>query len=152
MDHESASVIKFLDGIAIAYEHLHGLSLRLQTNPAVKSVKRYRFSPSHITRYDEYGNGTPTLSGDFGISADMTDGAVVDWWLEVWQDTVMWHIDYNVHRCEADEEYSHIAIAFAEKQAETLDTFLVALSEAVQDLIAAPWQEPMRVTAEPLGV
>ena len=143
MEPESASVIKFLNGIADAHEHLQRLCLRIKTNPAVQNAKVYRYSPSHITR-----DGIPTLEGDFGVSAEMVDGTVVDWWLEVWQDAERWHIDYNIHCCAVDEEYSHIAIAFAEKQAETLDAFLVALSEAIQDLEAASWREPMMVTVQ----
>ena len=143
MDDESEGVIRFLGGIVAAQERLHELARLLRQCPQVHKASVHRFSPARITRYDQMMSGSQAIGGEFGVSAQMADGAVVDWWLEVWRGERTWHVDYNVHQSDAGEDGSHVAVAFAGRQAATTGALLISLAEAVEDLAAVRWQEAL---------
>ena len=51
-------------------------------------------------------------SPDFGLSADLRNGAVVDFWLELISEDTGWELTYYVARHDPHEDGSHTEVKF----------------------------------------
>lgn len=47
------------------------------------------------------------LSSDFGVSAELHNGAVIDFWIELSFEKTSWQVSYSVLRHDPDEDGSH---------------------------------------------
>ena len=125
MDPSTRVVSTFLESMRSVREALDDLLRRLYKRPEVKLVHTYR------------PEATP--SPDFGLSADLHNGAVVDFWLELQWDGTSWELEYFVARHDPDEDGSHDEILFPTKSIRSvleLPSALVTAIKALEDASA----------------
>ncbi len=89
-----------------------------------------RAKVKYVTVYDP----KPYPSSDFGISIELHNGAVVDFWIELNARDAWWELTYSVQRHNPDEDGSHSEADFPPRKVESateLPRFIVA---AIQEL------------------
>src|SRR4051794_31751227 len=77
-----------------------------------------------------------TLSPDFGLSADLHNGAVVDFWLQLTSEGTLWELQYYVARHDPDEDGSHREVEFPSKPIHSvleMPSVLITAIEALKD-------------------
>lgn len=138
MDIGSAYTVRFLMALATAQHTLSHFAGELQNRAEVERVVVYPFKPKVACRmiYDARGLPTECSGDDFGVSVNLRNGAMVDWWLELYWHEQGWIIEHNVHKSDADEDGSHVAVAFAPWEGKTFEALIAQLGTAVRELVA----------------
>src|SRR5690348_12365300 len=136
MDAESQSVGRFLCAIASIYQRLHEFVVQLWRCPNIKTARLWHFTPKGMNAHHNVESDRG-IWADFGVSAELIDGGMIDWWIEFWWDSQGWKIEHAVYQHDPDEDGSHPVITFPEQEAMTLDGALHALSHAADDLLTA---------------
>jgi hypothetical protein len=75
-----------------------------------------------------------TPSPDFGLSADLHNGAVIDFWLELKFDRTCWQLEYSVQRHDPDEDGSHAEKSFPPQSIRSAPELPAALINAIREL------------------
>lgn len=101
-------------------EALDGLLRQLYKRPAVKIVHTYVLEA--------------VPSPDFGLSADLRNGAVVDFWLELTSEDIGWELTYYVARHDPDEDGSHTVVEFPRESIVSVLDMPSALTAAIKAL------------------
>src|SRR5262245_26939726 len=135
MDFESQIVGKFLGSIASICQRLNELVVELWRRPDVKTARLWHFVPKEINEHRDVET-VRGISADIGVSAELIDGSMIDWWIEFWLDSKKWRIEHAVYKHDPDEDGCHPVITFPEQAAKTLDGALEALSHAVDDFVS----------------
>ena len=124
MDQDTVAVKAFLASMIPVKEAIHTLARDLRNRPGVQQVTGY----------------FPELYpwSDFGVSAELHNGAIVDFWISLWDESGCWQIDYSVLRGDPDEDGSHKELEFpirsvllAMDLSPTLLVVIVELREAI---------------------
>jgi len=137
MKSESETVARFLFAVAGAQEHFWSLVKDLHKRTEVEKATLYPFTSHKCRRhFPEKVEMREVFWSDFGVSANLQDGSVIDWWLEIEWDGDVWAIEANVHKSDPDEDGSHKVIEFAPAQTGSLDEAIAFISAAVENLIA----------------
>ena len=124
MDAESASSIRALECIASCNEQLIALSQWLPSAPGIRTV-------SHGFDCRAYESGT---SVEAYVEAELEDGKVICWWLEVGWDGQEWRIEPSV--LVNDDQGQRVLRDFPCKNPRTLDGLIVELKGATSDLVS----------------
>lgn len=98
MDQSTEAVRAFLVSMRPVREALDDLLRRLYKRPEVKSVHTFALEVA--------------LSTNFGLSADLHNGAVIDFWVELRSEDTSWQLEYSVRRHDPDEDGSHTEVEF----------------------------------------
>jgi hypothetical protein len=98
MDSKSQAVVDFLVAMQPVREALDDLVRQLYKRAQVSQVHTYPVEA--------------TPSPDFGLSADLHNGAVIDFWLELTLERTCWHLEYSVQRHDPTEDGSHAEKSF----------------------------------------
>lgn len=120
MDSYSQAVVGFLSAMRPVREALDDLLRQLYKRAEVKLV--------HTCPIEA------TLSPDFGLSADLHGGAVIDFWLELTFERACWQLEYSVQRHDSDEDGSHAEKSFSPQSIRSALDLPTALINAIQDL------------------
>jgi hypothetical protein len=125
MDTNTQAVRAFLESMQSVQEALDRLFRQLYERPAVKVVHTYhlRVKPS----------------SDFGLSAELHNGAVVDFWIELASESTGWELEYYVARHDPDEDGSHREVEFPAKTINSvleMPSILTAAIEALENASA----------------
>ena len=135
MESETASVIKFIQTVGDAKQVLHGLCRRLWTHLDWHKVTAFGSFPAGVTlhHWDE-DQKRGLVGASLGVSAELSDGSVVDWSLDVSCDAQGWLVERAVYRHDPDEDGSHTEIEFPEWEGVTLEEMVAYLPGAVAEL------------------
>lgn len=98
MDHDTRTVHAFLVAMHPVREALDNLVRCLYQRSEVKIVAAHH--PEMI------------VVPDFGVSAELHNGAVVDFWISLWGEDNGWQMEYSVSRHNPDEDGSHTELDF----------------------------------------
>jgi hypothetical protein len=120
MDTNSKAVVDFLIAMRPVREALDDLLRQLYKRAEVKIVHTYAIEA--------------TPSPDFGLSADLHNGAVVDFWLELTIEGTCWQLEYSVQRHDPDEDGSHAEKTFPAQSILSAQELPAALINAIRDL------------------
>ena len=125
------AVFEFLQTLTTVHKQLQELAHRLRSYPEVKSVKAHLFVPSNMTQHHwDEEQQKQAVGSDFGVSAELYDGTIIDWWLEARCDESGWSIAANVYKSDVGEEGCHKIAEYGEQSSLSLDTTLRLLLEA----------------------
>jgi hypothetical protein len=116
MDPTTQTVRDFLGSITPVRQSLHDLIPRLYKRPEVKTVRVHAMELAPST--------------DFGLSAELRNGAVVDFWIELSCEDDRWELKYSVLRHDPDEDGCHPEVEFPPQS-------IRSISEMPSRLIAA---------------
>lgn len=83
------------------------------------------------------------LCSDFGISADLRNGAVVDFWIDLEQVDSEWQMRYSVQRHDPEEEGSHSEHDFPVQNIDSAMNLPAAVLSAIEDLRRASAEEKL---------
>jgi hypothetical protein len=120
MDPNSQAVVDFLSAMQPVREALGDLVRQLYTRAEVKLVHTY--------------NVEATPSPDFGLSADLHNGAGVDFWLELTFEQTHWQLEYSVQRHDPDEDGSHAEKSFPAESIYSAQNLPATLVNAIREL------------------
>ena len=120
MDDDTQAVRRFLAGMHLVFQLLCDFRLDLYRRPQVQSVSVY-----HPEAYMSYY---------FGISADLRNGAIVEFWIEVHATDALWETTYYVVRRDPEEDGSHFEAEFTPQTVRTALDLPAAVLSAVQAL------------------
>ncbi len=120
MDLTTQAVRAFLESMGPVRDALDGLFRRLYERPAVKAVQRYHLQAKP--------------SPDFGLSAELHNGAIVDFWLELTSEGTSWELEYYVARHDPDEDGSHREVEFPSRTITSVLEMPFVLTAAIQEL------------------
>lgn len=78
----------------------------------------------------------PGLSSwtDFGVSASLHNGAVVDFWIDLSDERTAWRIEYSVQRGDPDKDGSHTEMNFPAKLIDSASDLPKAILAAIDEL------------------
>ena len=127
MDTNTQHVREFLSSMHPVREALGELVRQLYRRQEVKLVHTY--------------NPEASLSPDFGVSAELHNGAVVDFWTELGSTDSSWQVNYSVLRHDPDEDGSHIVVSFPTETVQSVRQLPRILITAVESLRAASSDE-----------
>ena len=120
MADESATVQEFLAVMEPVREALGDFVRALYKRPEVKLVHEH-----HPLAY---------VRSDFGISADLRNEAVVDFWIELELKDSQWEMRYSISRHDPDEDGSHNEKNFPEQTIGSAMRLPAAILAAIEDL------------------
>jgi hypothetical protein len=120
MDSNSQAVVDFLVAMRPVREALDDLLRQLYKRAEVKLVHTYAVEA--------------TPSPDFGLSADLHNGAVIDFWLELTFDRTSWQLEYSVQRHDPDEDGSHTEKSFPAQAILSAHELPAILVDAIREL------------------
>lgn len=135
MDTETASVLTFLEAVANAREGMDQLSRELLGRSGIRNVRFFHDAPKRYTipHWDEeqksYG-----ISIDLSVSAELIDGTIIDWSLDISCDTQGWHVEYGVDQSDPGEDGSHRVSEYPVWQGVSLQEMAAHLPTAVAEL------------------
>jgi hypothetical protein len=120
MDSNTHSVIDFLSAMRPVHEALDGVLRQLYKRPEVRLVH------THVMEAKP--------SPDFGLSADLRNGAVIDFWLWLSFERSFWQLEYAVYRHDPGEDGSHPVTVFPRQDIHSVQDMPSILIEAIKDL------------------
>ncbi|WP_206293026.1 hypothetical protein [Humisphaera borealis] len=120
MDSNSQVVVDFLIAMLPVRQALDDLLRQLYRRAEVKLVHTYAVEVSP--------------SPDFGLSADLHNGAVVDFWLELTFERECWQLEYSVQRHDPDEDGSHAEKSFPPQSVRSAQDLPMTLINAIREL------------------
>lgn len=120
MADDSAPVQEFLIAMEAVREALGGFVSVLYKRPEIRLIHEY-----HPLAYIRSG---------FGISADLRNEAVVDFWIELEQADSQWELSYYIQRHDPDEEGSHTERDFPSQRIGSAMQLPAAIVTAIDDL------------------
>src|SRR4051812_40905022 len=120
MDANSQAVVDFLVAMRPVREALDDLLRQLYKRAEVKLVHTYAVEA--------------TTSPDFGLSADLHNGAVIDFWLELRFEHTWWQLEYSVQRHDTDEDGSHAEKSFPAQSIRSAQELPATLINAIREL------------------
>jgi hypothetical protein len=120
MPDENAVVREFLASMVPVREALGDFVRALYKRPEVKLVHTY-----HPLAYS---------CSDFGVSAELRNEVVVDFWIELDQKDSQWELSYYISRHDPDEDGSHSERDFAAQKIGSATKLGAAILEAIDDL------------------
>ena len=123
MDSNTQAVAKYLAAMRAVREAMDDLLRQLYQRAEVKLVHTYVVES--------------TPSPDFGLSADLHNGAVVDFWLELTFDSTSWQLAYSVQRHDPDEDGSHTEKSFPVQAIDSALEMPSILIAAIKELARA---------------
>ena len=136
-DSESKTVAEFLQALMQAHESLSELAGQVRSRSEVKSVKVCPFIPTDMTQHHwDEEQQEKAVGAEFGVSAELYDGAILDWWLQVRCQQSGWYITANIFRGDAGEDGCHRVAEYDEQHSLTFAAALTQLSESVGWLVA----------------
>jgi hypothetical protein len=126
VDNQSKPAKRALEAIALSHETLIDLSVKLRFRPEVTDV----LQDVYLRLY----RSGPTVEGY--VDAKLRNGKGICWWLEITWDENTWRVETRVmiSNLIIDEGSSDL-IRFKDKQAKTLDEFIVVLEQATLELV-----------------
>jgi hypothetical protein len=127
MDTKTQHVREFLASMHPVRDALGELVRQLYRRQQVKLVRTY--------------NPDASLSPDFGVSAELHNGAVVDFWTELRSTDSSWQVEYSVLRHDPDEDGSHTVVSFPTETVQSARELPKILLAAVESLRAASGDE-----------
>ena len=86
-----------------------------------------------VKRASQYDPG-PYLSCDFGVSAELRNTAVVDFWVELSSTDTGWDVIPSVSRHDPDEDGSHTERELGNRTVPSAKALPAALLKALRDL------------------
>ncbi len=105
----------------------------------VMNTSLFRFSPRSMqVTHPQTGSSGSQYGDDFGLSVSLSNGIVIDWWLEAWSIHSGWSLTAKVYQHNPDEDGSHILHEILDLQTVSFDEFLAALHHSTDQLISAP--------------
>jgi hypothetical protein len=78
-----------------------------------------------------------TPSPDFGLSVDLHNGAVIDFWIELRSEDTSWQLEYSVQRHDPDEDGSHTEVEFPRQSIHSVLDMPATLIAAIKALESA---------------
>ena len=128
-DTESKTVAEFLKALMQTHEALNTLACQLRSRSDVKVVKVYPFIPSDMNQHhwDEQQR-EQAICSEFGVSAELHDGSISDWWLEVRCERSGWYAAANIFQSDVGEDGCHRVAGYDEQQQHSL-TYAEALTQ-----------------------
>ena len=136
-DTDNKAVAEFLQALMQTQEALNELAGQVRSRSEVKSVKVCPFIPSDMTQHHwDEEQQEKAIGSEFGVSAELYDGVMLDWWLEVRCQQSGWYITANIFRSDAGEDGCHQVAEYDEQHSLTFATALTQLSELVGWLVA----------------
>jgi hypothetical protein len=123
MDANTQAVIDFLTAMQPVRAALDVLLQQLYKRPEVRLVHTYVVEA--------------TPSPDFGLSADLQSGAVIDFWLELTFERSHWKLEYAVHRHNPNEDGSHVVTSFPRQVIHSVLEMPSILTDAISALVRA---------------
>jgi hypothetical protein len=120
MDDVTRRIRDFMSAMCEVRDELDEIVRRLYQRAEVRLVKQ--FDP------------TPYPAGDFGVSADLKNGAVVDLWLELSLADDGWELHPTVQRHDPDEDGSHTERDFGVRSVGTAMALPAELARALREL------------------
>jgi hypothetical protein len=77
---DNPAVVGFLRKMADINRRLHDFQIQLWKRPEVKTAQLFPFAPSGGIAFSPVGGPFACeLGSDFGVSAELVDGSVIDW-------------------------------------------------------------------------
>jgi len=73
-------------------------------------------------------------SSDFGISAELKNGAVVDFWIELERKGALWEMTFYIARHDPDEDGSHTEVDFPVEKITSAVKLPPAILAAINEL------------------
>ena len=116
MDSSTHTVFEFLKSMAPVREELGRLVHDVNRRSEVKLVSTY--------------NPQMLPSTDFGVSAVLHSGAVVDFWIELRFESDFWTVECSLFRHDPEEEGAHVELAFP-------DTIIKSVADMPKILLTA---------------
>jgi hypothetical protein len=129
MDSSTQAVRIFLESMLPVREALDDLLRRLYKRSEVKIVRTYHLQA--------------TQSPDFGLSAELHNGAVVDFWLELTSESDSWELRCYIARHDPDEDGSHMEMEFPCVSIKTVLEMSSTLLTAIEALEKASTTEDL---------
>jgi hypothetical protein len=123
MDSSTQAVRAFLVSMQPVRDALDDLLRRLYKRPEVKIVHTYVLEA--------------TPSPDFGLSVDLHNGAVIDFWIELRSEDTSWQLEYSVQRHDPDEDGSHTEVEFPRQSIHSVLDMPATLIAAIKALESA---------------
>jgi hypothetical protein len=123
MDSNTQAVVDFLVAMRPVRAALDDLLRQLYKRPEVKLVHTYAVEA--------------TPSPDFGLSADLHNGAVIDFWLELTLERTCWQLECSVQRHDPDEDGSHTENSFPPQSIRSARDVPSTLVDAIKELARA---------------
>ena len=120
MGPSTQAVHAFLAAMKPVRTALDDLLRRLYKRPEVKIVHTYALEV--------------TLSTDFGLSAVLRNGAVVDFWMELEWEKAFWQLVYSIQRHDPDEDGCHTEVAFPSRSINSVLEMPSILIAAIREL------------------
>jgi len=111
-------------------------------NAALGDLVRELYRQQQVNVVSTY-NPAASLSGDFGISAQLHSGIVVDFWIELDCTEASWPIDYSVLRKDLEDDDARDVITFPSQVVESVLDLPKVLVVAVENLRAASSDESL---------
>jgi hypothetical protein len=129
MDQRTEIVRAFLVSIQSVREALADLVRQLYKRREVRLVSTY--------------NPEVCLSQDFGVSAALHNGAVVDFWITLSNQDTSWLMEYSVRRHDPDEDGCHTEKAFSSQTIESVGDMQRMLLAAIEEMRQASVNEAL---------
>lgn len=120
MDSNSEAVLDFLVAMRSVSEALRDLVRQLYKRAEVKIVRTCVVEA--------------TLPSEFGVSADLHNGAVIDFWLELTFESNCWQLEYMVLRHDPDEDGAHTEKLFPAQTIHSAQELPASLINAIREL------------------
>jgi hypothetical protein len=120
MDHDTQAVRTFLASMQEVREELGEFVRQLYKRPQAKLVSLYHPNAYSCT--------------DFGVSAELRNGAGVDFWITLELLENAWLVSYSVERRNPDEDGTHTEVEFPEREVQTAADLPLVLAQIVREL------------------
>jgi hypothetical protein len=82
-------------------------------------------------------------STDFGVSAELHNGAVIDFWIDLFFETTTWQMEFSVLRHNPDEDGSHCEQDFPAESIASVSDLPNRLLAAIEKLAKASDMEQL---------
>jgi hypothetical protein len=135
---DNQAVVGFLQRTADINRRLHDFVVQLWKRPEVTTAQLFPFAPKGGIAFRTAGGPSDCeLGSDFGVSAELGDGSVIDWWLELWWNSKCWRVECTIFRHDPDEDGCHPIVGFPLHEVTGVDGALATVSRAIDDLFSA---------------
>lgn len=135
---DNQAVVGFLQIMADINRRLHDFQIQLSKRPEVATAQLFPFAPKGGIAFKTVGGPSDCeLGSDFGVSAELVDGSVIDWWLELWWNAKRWRVECAIFRHDPDEDGCHAIVDLPVHEVAEIDGALATVSGAIDDLFSA---------------
>ncbi|HJW33293.1 MAG TPA: hypothetical protein VJ505_08015 [Holophagaceae bacterium] len=129
---------RFLEAMVQLQSDLSDFHQVIRAKAEVVDSTLYKFTP-RAQAGDAFASGEAGqwLGDEFGLSAELESGTLIDWWIEVWSSAAGWSVSAKVYVRGPEDEEREVGVKVLDLRTDSSSEALTALKSLAADLIAA---------------